>query len=257
MSEVKVNFDDMKKPQQQQYISTAGFWRNAYLKQFGIEPLKEKTKKVDGKDVGTGEFTGGWLNVVLDSEQGIFQGKYFALATKPEEVKFVGKVYDLKTGAELRDKTKEEQLQDDYKDFAYFLIQLGMALGNEFDNVRRIVTGVEPTTFSIMIDAFAKAFVKDDMIKARIDYKTIFNNNDKAKTSFLQFPKATGNNIVFTQYDPKEPKSSLSFTGYEKKKKADQELYPYQKPASGGTGSTPATNTAIDSFTPAPEGELF
>lgn len=258
MSEdVKVDFDQMAEPSQQKYISEAGIYRNVLVTKMGIAPITEK----DGKK------SGGFLEIVIESaEYGMFTIKHWPLPKTPDEVKFVMKVYG-PNGEELRDRTKEEQLNADHVEFAYFLCQLGMAWNNPFDNVKRIV--IVEKTFETMIGAFIKAFFTDQARKSPIDVKLVWNNNIKDKKSFLQIAKATQKNVVFRPYLKSLAKSDLEFTAYEKKKKMLICEFPYAKPATGaasnGSGATqptgdwkpPANPGAALGIEALPDGNLF
>jgi hypothetical protein len=223
---VKVNFDDMKAPSQEKYIGTVGIWRGAVIKSFSITPVK--LKDATKPESATNKKTGGWLEMILENEKdGKFTVRHFPLPVKPDDVAYVGKVYGT-NGEELRDRTKAEQMQEDYKSFAYFMIQIAMALGNEFDNAKRIVT--PNNTFESMVDATRKAFMPVFPTPQKVDFKTIWQNSDKNKTSYLQMPKAGVSNIVIARHDPNAPLSTVQFTAYEKKS-GMIEKYPYQQKA--------------------------
>ncbi len=199
----KVQFGDMKEPVNVRYINNAGIYRNVSLTKAVYVPADD-AKKLSG-----------YFHEVFESAAGeIYENRYWEIPADEKDIKFLSKLYD-KDGNEIRDLTPAEQMQKDYEKFAYHLIQLGMALKCKFDDVKTKVTA--QADFKSMCNAFTEqvyAKNKDN----KIEFKVLWNNNDKKKTSFMGIPDAGYRNVVFLPYDASKPNSELTISPYEQKK---------------------------------------
>ena len=199
----KVQFGEMKEPVNVKYINNAGIYRNVKITKAVYVPADE-AKKLSG-----------YFHEVFESAAGeIYENRYWEIPEKAEDLKFVSKLYD-KDGNEVRDLTKEEQMQKEYEKFAYHLIQLGMALKCKFDDVKSKVTA--QADFKAMCKAFNEQIYAKNK-ENTIDFKVLWNNNDKKKTSFMGIPDAGYRNVVFLPYDASKTSSELSISAYEQKK---------------------------------------
>lgn len=208
----KVQFGDMKEPVNVKYINNAGIYRNVSLTKAVYVPADE-AKKLSG-----------YFHETFESATGeIYENRYWEIPEKAEDLKFVSKLYD-KDGNEVRDLTKEEQMQKEYEKFAYHLIQLGMALKCKFDDVKSKVTA--QANFKEMCKAFTTQIWEKNKTNT-IDFKVLWNNNDKKKTSFMGIPDAGYRSVVFLPYDANKQSSELTISPYEiKKEKLVRKYFP-------------------------------
>lgn len=192
MSEINVNFDQLPESKEFKSINKAGVHMKFYLDE--IE-FKEKSEK-DGKKIGES------VRLLLKSDNAQFTIYKFTPPTQPEDVKFTGGVY--KNGKEIRKRTAEEQIQADFAELFYFYEQLAKALGGSkesIDKFRAALKGVDlPNLFKTMFDKFFTIFPQEKIKTKLINFKALWNNNEKQKTSFLGIAKPSGTNMIFSAY---------------------------------------------------------
>lgn len=248
MSTPVVNFNDMKEPVNQKFVTQPGIYRG--MKNVVLKYMPATEEKKDDKGKVTQKAMSAYYEISMENEaNGILKDRLWEVNTDPSKVKYVGKVYDQKTGAEVRDMTPEEQIQDDFKKWFYFLTQLGMALGNPFENVKRIIAA--ESTWKNMGDAFIKAFINDKTAAEAVDIKYLCANSDKRKTSYVSIPKADYRNVVVFRHFANKAESDLVLSKYEKEK-CMVIKYPYggRTAPSGEAGEIPASG-----FVPAGSGD--
>lgn len=223
----KVQFGDMKEPVNVKYINNAGIYRNVKITKAVYVPADD-AKKLSG-----------YFHEVFESAAGeIYENRYWEIPADEKDIKYLSKLYD-KDGNELRDLTPAEQMQKDYEKFAYHLIQLGMALKCKFDDVKAKVTA--QADFKEMCKAFTTQIWEKNKANT-IDFKVLWNNNDKKKTSFMGIPDAGYRNVVFLPYEAAKPSSELSISAYEQKKMV-RKYFP-SNTAPSGDGAEVAAGTA-------------
>jgi hypothetical protein len=163
----------------------------------------------------------------------------FCPPVQEDEVKYFNKKYD-KKGIEIGTNNAEEQILEQWNETARLLIQLGQALGSDFDSLKTMfakwVPEPKPGVFETMVKGFDAAFPASKFEKKRIDVKVIWKNSDKQKTSFLEIPRATAKNFVFAPHIPGH-ESMLELTAYEQKN--------CLKPKFTGTGNAPKSEDEI------------
>jgi len=221
MSEIK--FDDAPESKQYKSIDSAGIHRNFCLVEAEFQPLapKMEKKKVDGKDVevDTGKTIGPWAKFTFRCEDPVqqFICTMFAPPTSEEEIKFYGDVYD--KGIPVRKKTAAEQINAEFMNKYYFFEQLAKAMlisPDKFKVFKDSVKGEQAVLFKLLFDKFFALFPIDKYKTKAVDLKTVWNNNIKAKTSFLQLAYPGVNNLVFAPYIPNRD-TLLSITQNEQK----------------------------------------
>jgi hypothetical protein len=218
-----IKFDDAPESKQFKSIDSAGIHRNFILDEAEFQPLapKMEKKKVDGKDVevDTGKTIGPWakFNFKCDNPTQQFVCTLFAPPAKEEDIKFYGDVYE--KGIPIRKKTAAEQIKSEFTNKYYFYEQLAKAMlisPEKFKAYKDSVGGDPQHLFKLMFDKFFALFPLDKLKGKAIDIKTIWNNNIKAKTSFLQLAYPSASNLVFAPYIPNRD-TLLSFTQSEQK----------------------------------------
>lgn len=208
MSDIKVNFDELPESKDFKSINTAGVHLKYHLEEIEFTDAKEKDGKMSNPFVK--------ITVKSDVAQfGIFK---FSPPSNPEDVKFTSDVYQ--NGKAVRKMTPEEQIQKDFTELFYFYEQLGRALGGTKDQIEKFksnIKGVEmPVMFKTMFDKFFTIFPLDKVKAKLFNFKALWNNNDKSKTSFLGISKAGASNMVFAPY-VSDSNPVLSVGGFEEK----------------------------------------
>lgn len=192
MSEIKVNFDELPESKEFKSVSKAGVHLKFHIDEVEFSEAKEK----DGKKIGES------VRILLRSENSQFTIYKFSPPTKPEDVKYVGGFYQ--NGKEVRKKTPEEQIQADFAELYYMYEQLAKALGGGKDVIDKYKAAIRnaplEATFKTMFDKFFTIFPVEKIKNKFINFKALWNNNDKNKTSFLSLSKASGSNMVFAAY---------------------------------------------------------
>ena len=199
----------------QKFVTKPGIYRG--MKNVSLKWVAATEEKKDEAGKVTQKAMSAHYVIEMENEaDGKLSDRYWEINTDPSKVKYVGKVYDQATGAELRSRTPEEQIAEDFKQWFYYLTQLGMALGNPFENVKRIIA-VE-STFKAMGDAFIRAFITEQSKSEAIDVKFLCTNNVNKKTSFVGIAKPAYNNVVFFRHFANKAESDLQLSKYEKEK---------------------------------------
>lgn len=222
--EDNISFDDVPESKQQKVISEAGIYRNFFLEAVEYQNRQEKMEKRknakgDMEEVGTGKITGPWFKITLrgtdeDGDEVKFISTIFQPPTNEEEVKFQSDKYE--GGVAVRKHTKEEMIRLEFTKKFYFFEQLAKALTintEKINSFKKSVNGSPDVLFKLMFDKFFTMFPMVHISKKPIDFKCFFNNNLKAKTSFLQLAEPSANNIIFAQHIG--DKSSLVINSYE------------------------------------------
>lgn len=234
-----VQLPDMNKPTNELFIKTPGIHINSNLE--SIEVVAGKAKK-EGEAPGKS-----YVKITLRRFDGyIFNGMLFPPATRAEDLTYIGQKYE--NGVAVRKNTPEEQLGIEWLNFGYYFIQLGMALGNHWEVVKNaIYPKLGGLDFTAIVNTFKQQFTGAGKVMRPINFKIVYNHNDKKKTSFLGFAKATVNNIVFEQFiNGQEPK--LQISPYEEQQRAMELVYKMQaKPKADAAGMS---DPAIGSWKP-------
>jgi len=220
----EIKFSDAPESKQYKSLDQAGVHRKFYLVEVEFQPLapKMKKEKQDGKEVEVpdGDKTvGPWAKFVFRSEEPAqqFVTTMFSPPTKETDVKFFGDVYE--KGVAIRKKTAQEQINSEFMNKFYFYEQLAKALQiapDKFASFKNGVKGSPDVLFKEMFDKFFALFPLDKLKTKAIDIKTIWNNNIKSKTSFLQLAYPSASNLVFAPYIENRD-SFLSVTASEAK----------------------------------------
>lgn len=224
MAKEKIGFDELPESKQYKTIDEAGIHRNFNLTEVEYQPRVPKTKKekVDGKDKEVeipGEFKGPWIKFTFQNETDTtqFVCTMFSPPVKEEDVKFTSDFYD--KGVAIRKKTAKEQINAEFVTKFYFYEQLAKAFTISPDKINSFKKSLDAeweVMFKLMFDTFFKMFPVDKVKAKPIDLKTVWNNNQKAKTSFLQLGTPSASNMVFAPYIP-ERSTMLSMSAYEQK----------------------------------------
>lgn len=200
----EINFDDAPESKQYKSLDKAGVHRKLFLVEVEFVEQKEKTKKdKEGKEVGTGEFVGPYAKFVFRSEEPAqqFVTTMFQPPTKETEVKFFGDYYE--KGVPIRKKTATEQIQGEFLNKYYHYEQLAKALQispENFAKYKSATKGAPDILFKLMFEKFFALFPLEKLKTRAIDLKTIWNNNNRAKTSFLQLAYPSASNLVFAPH---------------------------------------------------------
>lgn len=259
-----VNFADMSAPVNEKSIKNPGIYRKMEVKSFKYVPSAPKKDDKNQPVMTNGQpvISKAYTEVIVGNEDdGNFKHMYFEVSSNPADVTYFSKVYV--DNIPVRDKTAEEQIASDLMNYAYFLVNLMQALGNTFDNARRVL--VPAKTFKEMTEAVIKACPNERMMGKYIDVKIICKNNINKKSSFMQIADANSKNVVMCMWTDK-PKSDIDYTKYELEKQSVV-LFPYgsasaNAPKAGIAAeldNTPlANNGYVNSALAAqPEGDLF
>lgn len=268
MSKEQIGFEDLADSKQIKSIDTADIHRNFFLNEVEFVPRQEKKEKKKNEkgetvEVGTGKMVGPYIKFGLKNHTGDvgFNFTMFTPPTTEEEVKFTSDKYE--NGIAVRKNTAQEQIIVEFNKKFYFFEQLAKAIGASPDNFLKFKTAVkgDPTElFKMMFDKFFALFPIDKIKTKPVDFKTVWNNNDKTKTSFLQLADAGANNIVIAMHIP-ERATILQFTQYESQQKLKRKYSNTDKAPkdgnteSAGNGWRPVEGGGIDDVdTSAPRG---
>lgn len=245
MSEKKegIKFDDLPESKQYKSLDAAGVYREFNLVEIEFqkkEPKKEKRKDSEEETVVEGKFIGPWVRFTFRNEKTIeqFVGIVFSPPTTPEDIKFHGGKFE--GGVEIRKRTDKEEIEAQFNNLYYLYEQLGKALQvspEKFISFKKGLSGDVEKLFKEMFDKFFAAFPLDKINKKPIDFKVLYNNNAKAKTSFLGLPSASSNNMVFGPYIEGRA-SILSVAAWEQKKLRKQFSNTDRAPQDNNTEST-------------------
>lgn len=222
----QIGFDDVPESKQSKTINEAGIHRNFLLETVEFQPrANKKEKKKNDKtglmeEVETSKVIGPWVKLVFKSADGesTFSTTIFAPPVTPDEVKYVSDKYE--GGVAIRKNTKDEQIRLEFTKKFYLYEQLAKAVLISPDKFLIFKKGLKAETdvlFKEMYDQFFKQFPLERIKKNAIDFKAVWNNNDNAKTSFLQLADASSNNVVFAPYH-EQRESILSVTQWEQVK---------------------------------------
>lgn len=246
MSKEQIGFGDLADSKQIKSIDSADIHRNFFLNEVEFVPRQEKKEKKKNEkgetvEVGTGKMVGPYIKFSLKNHTGdlAFNFTMFTPPTTEEEVKFTSDKYE--NGIPVRKNTPMEQIVVEFNKKFYFFEQLAKAIGASPDSFMKFKTAVkgDPTElFKMMFDKFFALFPIDKIKNKPVDFKTVWNNNDKAKTSFLQLADAGANNIVIAMHIP-ERATILQFTQYESQQKLKRKYSNTDKaPKDGNTESS-------------------
>lgn len=251
MSEMK--FGDAPSSAQQQYVKTAGIHLNFSLT--GREFIERITKDDKEKNAYVKlTFTGN------DEKKESFLCMLFEPATKESEVKYLGDIYE--KGVKIRKRTPEEQIKQEHGDRFYFYEQLAKALQQPAEKVakwKQGLTGTPEVMFKMMFESFFNNFPLDSVKDKKMNFKMMWSNNDKNKTSFLGLCSAAQNNIVFAAYVSPET-TGLQLSAYEEKNLHRKYQPKVAAPKSDATEIINESNDAWEAPTTndgAPAQELF
>lgn len=229
MATEKIGFDDLPDSKQTKSLDKAGIQRNFILIGAEYKPReakkeKKKNDKGDMEEVATDKMVGPFVRLTFqsqDTEDPVqFVTTIFAPPTKAEEIKFHGDHYE--NGVKVRKNTDAEQINAEFKRKFYMYEQLAKGLGispAKFLEYKKVIGGEPETIFKTMFDKFF-AMVPLDRIKDKpLDIKTLWNNNEKNKTSFLQLADSGANAVAIAMHIPGR-ETFLSISPFEQKKLA-------------------------------------
>ena len=227
MSTEKIGFDDLPDSKQIKTLDKAGVQRNYILSAAEYKPKefkkeKKKNDKGEMEEVVTDKTVGPFVRLTFqcqDKEDPVqFVTTIFAPPTKAEEIKFHGDHYE--NGVAVRKNTDSEQIHTEFKRKFYLYEQLAKGLGvspAKFLEYKKAIAGEPEILFKKMFDTFF-SMVPIDRIKDKpLDIKTLWNNNDKAKTSFLQLADSGANAVAIAMHIPNR-ETFLSISPFEQKK---------------------------------------
>ena len=218
MSQDVVKFDEYNEPSPESYVKKAGIYMGCSINSVEFVPEEEK----DGKK--TGNYGVIKFNVPTDSGIAVIS-KFLFAPPKDTDIKFFDKLY--KNGVAVRDLTPSEQTDKNWYDIRMMFIQLGMALGAPFMQIKDEVVGwdrdivIMVLKFQELVEKKPKALFPNGF--RPIDIKVIWQNSkSKGKSNLVISTPKRQNDVVFwaTNYKMEDGKqvlapSSLNFSQWE------------------------------------------
>lgn len=234
MSDLKIDIGTFDEPKPERTIQEAGIYTGftiAEIKYMPPTPEVQAEPAADGKpEVKAKKAVGASLAFSLVSDAGFkYDARKFLPPVSEANVKYVGKKYE--NNVPIRDLTPKEQLESDWGEFTMFLGQLGLAMGHPWASIRSVLMPLVGKGQE-MCEAFIKAFCLNKVQK-KINFKLLWNNNDKNQTSFLQLPKAGSKSLVFEQHIPGQA-SMLAIAKWETEKGMDKCTYKFKPTSKNG-----------------------
>lgn len=248
MSDVKIEFDSLPESQDFKTVNKAGIHLKFHLEEVEFSEAKEK----DGKEISES------FKVTLKGDTEQFSIYKFAPPTEPDKVKFLSSHYV--NGKEVRKKTPEEQIQADFHSLYFFYEQLGKAMGGTMEHINKFKAAIKGADadklFKLMFDKFFTIFPVEKLKSKKFNFKALWNNNDKALTSFLQIAKASATNVVFAPYT-NDNNPVLQISSFEEKLLVRKYSPLDRKPADDNTETTNTGKDNQQGFVPVEGADLF
>jgi hypothetical protein len=222
-------FSDIDEPVQVKKVKKAGIYRKVRFEAFTFQPAEELPAK-DGKEpVKLSARATLKLTVLEDikNEKGDVtstietiheEAIYCPSCTEADILYFEDK---WEKGSKVGKKSATEQIKSNWEGFGMLLCQLGSALGDQFAIVKtkleKYYSAYSVDTFKNLVEGFNKEYSVERLKTTYIDFKVIWSNNDKKKTSFLKLARANATNFIFMAHNSNLKESSLALSDYELK----------------------------------------
>lgn len=221
----KLKFGDLPESKEKQYVQEAGIKPKF---QVTAREFIERAEK-DGKTKNA------QIKITFSNDTHTFVAYLFESAWREEDVKYCGDLYE--NGVKIRKRTPAEQIEADIYERYYFFEQLIRALGMDKIAIDLFKKGLDDNPDGIlkkMFESFVNV-VSDQKLKEKfINFKLMWNNNEKAKTSFLTMCKPSASNVIFSPYI-NDQNLVLQLSNYEQKHQSRM-FKPTERVAPAGDG---------------------